>query len=195
MYLVKVYWFLALRAFRCSSTATFLLLLLAHLSLTACVLQPRPREVELPFKTIYVETGSTTFRSPRPVPALFVIPNLERVEALRLGDARVDDSTDELEAVLLAVDYDTNFVIVVFGTSQSVASPLWEVLRVTRRADTVTVEAKPPPPLRDGETMLDMGTIPYTVITVPREGEWAREIRFILEVDGQQVHEHQALIP
>ena len=156
-------------------------------SLAAC----RPRQIELPFETIAKSEGFGTGRSPAD-PNFLVIAEPEEVDSPGLDVQFPSDLAEQLRAV----DYRSNFVIAVFRGRLSILSPKLdvEVLRVVRDGETVIVKAR----FGDsviGERISPAFSSPYHIVAVSKEGEWSRDISFVLEVGGEEMAERTYLIP
>ena len=164
-----------------------LLLAASWAILPAC----RPRLIELPFETIAQSEGFSTGRSPAD-PNFLVITEPEEV-----GSPGLDvQFPADLAGQLRAVDYQKNFVVAVFRGTLTGTSPELdvEVLRVVRNGDDVVVQARFGE-LEPGKLILPGFSSPYHVVAVTREGQWSRDIRFVVEVDGEEVVERTYFIP
>ncbi|HEY5573922.1 MAG TPA: hypothetical protein VIK64_12955, partial [Anaerolineales bacterium] len=164
-----------------------LLLAASWAILPAC----RPRLIELPFETIAQSEGFSTGRSPAD-PNFLVITEPEQVDSPGLDVQFPADLAGQLRAV----DYQKNFVVAVFRGTLTGTSPELdvEVLRVVRNGDDVVVQARFGE-LEPGKLILPGFSSPYHVVAVTREGQWSRDIRFVVEVDGEEVVERTYFIP
>ena len=164
-----------------------LLLAASGAILPAC----RPRLIELPFETIAQSEGFSTGRSPAD-PNFLVITEPEQVDSPGLDVQFPADLAGQLRAV----DYQKNFVVAVFRGTLTGTSPELdvEVLRVVRNGDDVVVQARFGE-LEPGKLILPGFSSPYHVVAVTREGQWSRDIRFVVEVDGEEVVERTYFIP
>ncbi|HLF27779.1 MAG TPA: hypothetical protein VJG32_15705 [Anaerolineae bacterium] len=166
-----------------------LLLLLSAGALAGCTPQP----VELPFESISQGSGlSSVRRYEGEEPDLFIISTAEEIDDPGLG-AQFDP---ELAERLRALDYEKRFVILLFRERLGDTSPLFsiDILNVTRTGDQVVVKThfgRPGP----NEGMRPIFSSSYHIIAVAKEGKWAREMRFVLEVDGQAVKERTRFVP
>lgn len=164
-----------------------LLLVAAGVILAAC----RPQQTELPFETIAQSEGFTTGRSPAD-PNLVVISSPEQVDSPGLDIQFPSDLAEQLRAV----DYKTHFVIAVFRGTLTITSPRLtvDILRIVRQGNRVVLQTH----FGDsviGTRILPAFSSPYHIITVSKEGEWSRDIRFVLEVDEKEVAERTYFIP
>lgn len=94
---------------------------------------------------------------------------------------------------LEAVDYKTNFVIVVLRGKMASSSPLFvpEILKVTRESTFITVYT-----LFRSEIgqLADMAvSSPYTIIKIPKTGKWGRLYSFYLDVSGGIPQQNQEI--
>jgi hypothetical protein len=166
-----------------------LLLAASGAILPAC----RPRLIELPFETIARGDGFGTVPSyGREEPNLLVITEPEQVDSPGLDLQFPSDLAEQLHGV----DYQSNFVIAVFRGRLGILSPKLdvEVLRVVRDGETVIVKAR----FGDsviGERISPAFSSPYHIVAVSKEGEWSRDISFVLEVGGEEMAERTYLIP
>lgn len=164
-------------------------LLLAALGaiLAAC----RPRQTEPTFGTIAPGEGLSTGRNPAD-PNFLVISNPEEVDSPGL-DLQVPS---DLAGQLRAVDYQNNFVIAVFRGTLTGRSPELdvEVIRIVRSGDVVFVKARFGE-LERGKLILPAFSSPYHIVAVSREGQWSRNLRFVLEVDGEEAVERTHFVP
>ncbi len=111
------------------------------------------------------------------------------VEVVRFGDA--------VMAELRAVDYRRDFVVLVFRRAGTIyPEPRLEITAVTRRADTVALYARfDSTPPKGGGPAAD--SFPYHLIAVSKgeEGEWGKDVRFILVLNEKEVSEHTHFVP
>jgi hypothetical protein len=156
-------------------------------SLAAC----RPRQIELPFETIAKSEGFGTGRSPAD-PNFLVITEPEKVASPGLDMRFPSDLAEQLRAV----DYQRTFVVAVFRGTLTGTSPELdvEVLRVVRNGDDVVVQARFGE-LEPGKLILPGFSSPYQVVAVTKVGEWSGEIRFVFEVDGEEMAERTYFVP
>lgn len=111
------------------------------------------------------------------------------VEVVRFGD--------DVMAELRAVDYQRDFVVLVFHRAGTIyLEPRLEIIAVTRRADTMALSVRfDSTPPKGGGPAAD--SFPYHLIAVSKaeEGEWGKDIRFVLVLNGKEVAEHTHFIP
>jgi hypothetical protein len=153
----------------------------------------RPQELELPFETIAQGVGFPTGRSySGEEPNLLIITKPEEVDAPGLEV----QFPSELAEQLRAIDYKRSFLIVVFRGLLSAQSPKYtiDILQVSRSGEEARLKVHFGEP-RPDEIRLPAFSSPYHIIAVSKEGEWARDVRFVLEVDGQAVKEQTHFIP
>ena len=153
----------------------------------------RPRLIELPFETIARGDGFGTVPSyGREEPNLLVITEPEQVDSPGLDLQFPSDLAGQLHGV----DYQKNFAVAVFRGTLTGTSPELdvEVLRIVRNGDEVFVQARFGE-LEPGKLILPGFSSPYHVVAVTREGQWSRDIRFVVEVDGEEVVERTYFIP
>lgn len=153
----------------------------------------RPRQTELPFETIAQGDGFGAAPSyGREESNLLVITEPEEVDSPGLDIQFPSDLAEQLHGV----DYQSNFVIAVFRGRLGILSPKLgvEVLRVVRDGETVIVKAR----FGDsviGERISPAFSSPYHIVAASKEGEWSRDIRFVLEVDGEEMVERTYFVP
>jgi len=158
-------------------------LLLAGLAvvLTAC----KPKEIELPFETIErLDTSVTGEIWEAREPGLMVIATLEDL-------AQIDDLfTKDAQAQLREMDSDIHFAVAAFlGWQGSGHEGIW-IEQVVRRGDQIAVHVRVG---RPGGT--SVVTSPYHLVTVRKEGNWNRKIRFTLHLDGTVITSLVHFIP
>jgi len=166
-----------------------LLLAASWAILPAC----RPRQTELPFNSIAQGDGFGTVPSySREEPNLLVITEPEKVDSPGLDIRFPSDLAEQLRAV----DYQKNFVVAVFRGTLTGRSPDLdvEVLRIVRDGDEVFVQARFGE-LEPGKLILPGFSSPYHVVAVTKQGEWSRDISFVLEVGGEEMAERAYFIP
>ncbi|HLF27778.1 MAG TPA: protease complex subunit PrcB family protein [Anaerolineae bacterium] len=169
--------------------AGLLLLLLSASALAACTSQP----VELPFESVVQETDfSGGQRYEGKEPDLLILGTAEEVSDPGLGVRFGPKIAEQLRAL----DYERRLAIVVLRGQLGDTSPLFsiDILEVTRTGDQVVVKTHFGRPGPD-EGAFPLVTYPHHIISVTKEGEWAREMRFTLEVDGQAVKERTRFVP
>jgi hypothetical protein len=102
----------------------------------------------------------------------------------------------ELAEQLKGLDYGDRLAIVVsrghFGGTSPDLIP--QIRQVIRRGNEVIIR------VRFGEIDPDKGIVPaysnaYQAIAVSKEGWWGRRVRFVLEVDGEQVKQRTYYVP
>ncbi|HLF27780.1 MAG TPA: hypothetical protein VJG32_15710 [Anaerolineae bacterium] len=166
-----------------------LLLLLSAGVLAGCTPQP----VELPFESINQERyllGGQSYEGKEP--DLLIISTAEEVADPGLGVRFGPQLAEQLRAL----DYQRRFALVVLRGRIGVSGPQFtiDILGVTRAGDQVVVKThfgQPAP----NETVFMLVSYPHHIISVAKEGEWARDMRFALEVDGQVVKERTHFVP
>ncbi|HLF27777.1 MAG TPA: protease complex subunit PrcB family protein [Anaerolineae bacterium] len=166
-----------------------LLLLLSAGVLAGCTPQP----VELPFESISQGRrlpGGQSYEGKEP--DLLIISTAEEIDDPELG-VQFDPGLAEQ---LRTLDYQRRFVTIVFRGLPSDTGPQFtvDILGVTRTGDQVVVKThfgRPGP----NEMSRPLVSYPYHIIAVAKEGEWAREMRFALEVDGQVAKERTHFVP
>jgi hypothetical protein len=144
----------------------------------------------LAFEVIYQSDG--TLDRQEPDPDLYVVAGSENLDTLK-AEFR---PSPELVERLAALDYgDYLAVIISRGHSGYTTTDLIPQTRqVIRRGNEVVLE------VHFGEIDPDKGVKPsesnaYQVIAARKEGRWGRRIRFILEVDGEEVREQTHDVP
>ncbi|HEY4690271.1 MAG TPA: hypothetical protein VIK33_13230 [Anaerolineae bacterium] len=166
------------------------LVFLAGPILNGCAnLQPQ----DLSFETISQGVGFPTGRSyDGKEPNFLVITEPREVDDPGLGV----QFTSELVEQLRGVDYRRSFAIVVFRGLLSALNREYtvDIFQITRLGDKVVLKVHLGVP-RPGSITSPAYSSPYRAIVVSKEGEWAREISFVLEVDGQAVIERTYFVP
>ncbi len=168
-------------------------LVLAILAMAAGLAACKPQEQDLSFETIAQGAGFPSGRSyGGKEPDFLVITRPEEVDTPGL-DVQF---TSELAKQLRDLDYEHTFAVMVFRGLLSAQNPKYtpELLQVTRSGNSVVLKAhfgQPGP----NELVHPAFSSPYRVITVSKDRTWAQNIRFVLEVDGQEVSEHSHFIP
>ena len=121
-----------------------------------------------------------------------MITRPEQVDAPELDVQFPSDLAEQLRAV----DYQNRLVVVAFRGVLTGTSPKLdvEVLRIVRDRDRVVVQAHFGA-LEPGNLVLPGFSSPHHAVSVSKEGEWSRDIRFILEVDEKEVAERTYFIP
>lgn len=124
----------------------------------------------------------------------FVITSVDEIQKPKSQVADVQlRLSDDVITELRAVDYQRNFAVLVFRRAAPTTrpDPRPEITGITRRADTVVLYARfdPSPPI-GGAPAVD--AFPYHLVTVSRAdaGEWGKDVRFILILNGKEVAEH-----
>ncbi|HLF27776.1 MAG TPA: hypothetical protein VJG32_15690 [Anaerolineae bacterium] len=169
--------------------AGLVLLLLSAVVLAACTPQP----VELPFESISQGPGYSGIRGYEEKELdLLILGAAEEIADPGLGVRFDPDIAEQLRAL----DYERRFAIVVLRGQIGASGPQFtvDILGVTRTGDQVVVKThfgQPGP----NELSHPLSSAPYHIISVAKEGEWAREMRFVLEVDGQAVKERTHFVP
>lgn len=164
--------------------------LLVVLLLCGCT-EPQPQN--LSFETISADVGFRTGRSySGEAPDFLVITRPEEVDAPGLEI----QFHSELAEQLRALDYQRSFVIVLFRGLLSGRSLEYtvDILGVARAGEKVVLRVHLGVP-GPGSIVSQAYSSPYHIIAVPKEGKWAQDIHFVLEVDGQRVKEHTYFIP
>lgn len=167
---------------------TFVLLLLAGLALCGC---KAPEPQDLLFETIDQDKSGPSGRGyGEEEPNLLIIAGSEEVDTPEL-DIQFPPALAEQ---LRALDYDRRFVVVVLRGLLVSSSPAYtvETRQVTRYGEKVVLKVHFGEP--EGGSYPAFSS-PYQVIAVSKEGEWSREIRFVLEVDGKEVKERAHFVP
>jgi len=149
-----------------------------------------PEPQDLPFETVTSDLGGLGYMQEDP--NLLIITGPEEVDTPGLDVQFPADLAEQLRAV----DYQRNFVVVVFRGLLGARSASWtaEVRQVTRYGAKVILIAhfeEPGPGVR----RTYVPSSPYQVVTISKEGEWARLIRFVLEANGEEVKECNHFVP
>lgn len=144
----------------------------------------------LAFEIIYQSDGSLGGQEPDP--DLYVVARPEDLDALR---AELQPPPELVEQ-LTALDYGDYLAIITsrgrMGGTTTDLIP--QTRQVIRRGNQVVLK------VHFGDIDPDKGVKPaesnaYQVIAVPKEGHWGRRIRFVLEVDGEEVRERTHDVP
>lgn len=157
---------------------------LVVLSLYGCT-YPQPQE--LPFETIDERIGGLNYFQKEP--DIFLIAGPDDIDAL----ASELQFPAYLSEQLHKLDYQRNFVIGVLRGEAG--DEKIEILQIVRRGKDVFVKVHFTVPEPGSIVHGGLVSYPYKIISVSREGEWAQEIRLVLEVDGQLVKERVYSIP
>jgi len=129
----------------------------------------------------------------------FVITSMEEIQKPKSQVADVElRLSDAVTAELRAVDHQRDFAVLVFRKAAPTTqpNPRPEITGITRQADTVAVYARfDLSPLKGGAPAV--AAFPYHLVTVSRTdaGEWGRDIRFVLILNGKEVAEHTHFVP
>jgi len=152
-----------------------------------------PEPQYLAFETIDQDESGPSGRSyGEEEPNLLIITRPEEVDTPEL-DIQFPPALAEQ---LRALDYDRSFAIVVFRGLLGARSPEYtvDILQLIRYEERVVLKAHFGEPGL-GSRRYPAFSSPYRVIEVSKEGRWSQEIRFVLEVDGQEVRERTHFIP
>jgi hypothetical protein len=137
--------------------------------------RPPPVNGELAFTTVERarSPGARSRFFPRPAPGLLVLTGPQDIAAAQpyIRKTGLDG--------LRAVNWDENFVIVVFLGAQAETLSTFEVVRVVRQEAEVHVYASTG--LVDEE---DIPTSPYHIVAVRKVGQWRGELTFRLFLDA-----------
>lgn len=158
--------------------------LLAGLMLAGC-----SQGQNLPFKTIASNSNLWAGQNYEgKEPDFLIIIRPEEVDTPKLKVHFPSELADQLRAL----DYQRDFVLVVFYGSTTATSPddPVDIRQITRDRDKVVLKTH-----FGGSWILPAYSSPYHIVTVTKEGKWAQNIRFALEVDGKEVKEHAYFIP
>ena len=99
-----------------------------------------------------------------------------------LEDEEELSTVKELEDQLHALDYEHNFAILVLEGYQSACrSKQAMVTQILRQGERIIVRAEFPGPPSEGELMLGAVCLPYHLVSVRKDGDWGREMTFVLE--------------
>lgn len=143
---------------------------------------------ELSFETI-AQSDIINYREEKP--ALFVITNDDEIDTL-VPNVLAEDPA--LVDQLRQLDYDRFFAILVLQGLKSTGGFSVTVQRISRQNNQVTVQVQfiEPGP---GTRITAAFTSPYHLIAVSKQGEWRRQIRFVLVADSEEVAETSHFIP
>lgn len=129
----------------------------------------------------------------------FIITGLEEIQKPQSQVADVElRLSDDVLTELRAVDYERDFTVLVFRKAAPTTrpDPRPEITAITRQADTVAVHARfdPSPPIGGAPAV---AAFPYHLVTVSKAepGEWGKDIRFNLVLNGKEVAGHTHFIP
>jgi hypothetical protein len=158
-------------------------------------------ERPLPFRTISWRT-SLAFFSKADFFArsdFFVITSVGEIQKPKSQIADVElYFSDDVIAELRAVDYQRDFVVLVFRKAAPTTQPdpRPEITGITRRADAVTLYARFDPSTPIGGAPA-IAAFPYHLVTISKTevSEWGRDIRFVLILNGKEVSEHTHFVP
>jgi len=121
-------------------------------------------------------------------PSIIIIASAQEVDvALQQAGGNPPELTARLHPIdkVRQLDFNRFFAILVLQGKQATSGYGVTVQQVVRQDDQVIVRAlfvRPKP----GEGAQEVGTDPYHLVTVPKEGTWGREMRFEL-VDNSNV--------
>ena len=163
------------------SVAGVLLLAVLAVVLVSC----KPKEIELPFETIERRQGAGTGELwEAREPGLMVIATSEDL-------AQIDGLfTEDAQAQLCEVDFNACFAVAAFlGWQGSGHEGIW-IEQVARRGEGVAVHVRVGKPGWTSEV-----TSPYHLVKVRKEGDWNRNIRFTLYLDGTAATSLSHFIP
>lgn len=168
--------------------------LFAGLMLAGC-----SQSQKLPFNTIAKESTKLdliTGENWEDQSDFFIITESGQVDAPKLDIPKMQIKFSPVLAEQLhTIDYQRHFVVVVFRWLGALSSKYTvEILQITRDGEKVVLKVhfgKPGP----NETTGPAFSSPHHIVAVPKEGKWAQDIRFVLEVDGKEVKEHICFIP
>ena len=147
--------------------------LLAGLILSGC-----SQGQKLSFETIATGEGFATGQSyGREEPDFLIITRLEEVDAPELEVQFPSTLADQLRAL----DYHRSFALVIFYGSTTAMSPEnpVDIRQIIRDGDKVVLKTH-----FGGSWILPAYSSPYHIVTVSKEGKWAQDIRFVLEVES-----------
>lgn len=121
-------------------------------------------------------------------------------QAADANNSKIDTDVEvgfppSLVTQLRAVDYEHNFVVLVFRLVGEVSSENTTIIQeVNRSGDEVILKVHygSPPPGRPGGAA---DSYPNHLAMVAKLGQWRQDIHFILQVDGKEVKEHTYFIP
>jgi len=160
---------------------TAMVLTLPLLYLAAC----QPRENELSFEAVERRDWPGSGREwEAREPGLMVIATSEDL-------AQIDDLfTEDAQAQLCEVDFNVYFAVAAFlGWQGSGHEGIW-IEQVARRGEGVAVHVRVGKPGWTSEV-----TSPYHLVKVRKEGDWNRNIRFTLYLDGTAATSLSHFIP
>jgi len=126
---------------------------------------------------------------------LVVITSPDEIPASRLEMHNYHDLLEQLQTL----NYNRSFAIAVCRGLMGMTAPSLapDIRQIVRDGDTVVVRAHFPDAIRilaeEGGNPVE--SWPYQLAVVRKRGQWGRDIRFVLEVDGEQVQEHTHSVP
>lgn len=155
---------------------------------------PAPQAVELTFETVHRYDESGGFWQYEP--ALLVMTHPRDIEGWKRPGVydKTGSALDErtLER-FVRVDFNRAIVIGVFQGEKPSSGYHVQVRRIVRQGQTVTLYGNFIQPFYG--QLVTGGTVPYHVLALHKAGLEGQEIRFVLEVDGENVAETTVLIP
>lgn len=158
-------------------------------------------ERPLPFRTISWDISFNLFSKTDIFGQsdFFVITSVEEIQKPKSQVADVElRFGDAVTAELRAVNYQRDFVVLVFRKAAPTTQPdpRPEITGISHRANAVTLSARFDPSLPKGGAPA-VAAFPYHLIVVSKaeEGEWGKDVRFILVLNGKEVAEHTHFIP
>lgn len=155
--------------------------------LTACA----SKDVELLFETMARDQGFFTGEGyGREEPNLLVISQIADIDTPGLEVRFPAALADQLRVL----DYDRFFAILALQGLHGSGGFQITVQRISRRGDTVFVQASFVEPGPDDFRTWGF-TSPYHLVVVPKEASWRRSIRFVLMKDDRSVAETTHFIP
>lgn len=128
-------------------------------------------------------------------PGLVVITSPDEIPASRLEMHNYHDLLEQLRAL----NYGRHFVIAACRGYIGLANPslIPDIRQIARDGNKVVVRAHFP----DAKKILSeeggnqVETWPYQMAVVKKRGQWGQDIRFVLEVDEEEVQEHTHFVP
>jgi hypothetical protein len=163
---------------------------------TPNTLPPTPAGTILPFTTI-AQGEHSSAKQFLEKPHIIITTNVQEVDtALRqvAGDPPTLERNPHPVEQARQIDYNRFFAILVLQGKQATAGYDVTVQQIVRHDDQVIVRALFVEP-KQGEGAAQVGTDPYHLVAVPKEGVWGRQIQFELVADGKVVTQTAHFIP
>jgi hypothetical protein len=90
-------------------------------------------------------------------------------------------SVKEVADSLRDFDYEHSFAILVLEGEDAVRTDQVTVTEILRQGDRVIIRAEFPGPYKENEEVGTLVTLPYHLVAVRKDGDWGREMTFVLE--------------